>query len=94
MFHSSPIIQKTLLDYVRTHPLLKYTRLIAYGQSIGGAVAIDLVARNEEAFAGLIVENTFLSVVSIYNCPVLLSPMKSFSPLEQHIDISVFLSPN
>lgn len=65
MFHS-PITQKqTLLDYVRTHPLLKYTRLIAYGQSIGGAVAIDLVARNEDAFAGLIVENTFLSVVSI-----------------------------
>jgi alpha-beta hydrolase superfamily lysophospholipase len=52
------------LDFVKEHPILKDTKLVAYGQSIGGAVAIDLVSRNEDAFSGLIVENTFLSIVS------------------------------
>ena len=37
-------------------------KLIAYGQSIGGAVAIDLVSRNQDKFSGLIVENTFTSL--------------------------------
>ncbi|KAI9314040.1 Alpha/Beta hydrolase protein [Dichotomocladium elegans] len=53
---------QTLLEYVQSHPVLKNTRLVAYGQSIGGAVAIDIVSHNEEAFSGLIVENTFLSL--------------------------------
>ncbi|SAM09469.1 hypothetical protein [Absidia glauca] len=53
---------QTLLDFVKEHPILKDTKLVAYGQSIGGAVAIDLVSRNEDAFSGLIVENTFLSI--------------------------------
>jgi alpha-beta hydrolase superfamily lysophospholipase len=52
-----------MLDFVREHDILKHTPLVAYGQSIGGAVAIDLVSRNEDSFAGLMVENTFLSVV-------------------------------
>ncbi|KAI8331704.1 Alpha/Beta hydrolase protein [Chlamydoabsidia padenii] len=53
---------QTLLDFVREHPILKDTKFVAYGQSIGGAVAIDLVSRNEDAFSGLMVENTFLSI--------------------------------
>ncbi|KAI9492456.1 Alpha/Beta hydrolase protein [Zychaea mexicana] len=53
---------QTLLEYVQSHPILKDTRLIAYGQSIGGAVAIDIVSHNEAAFSGLIIENTFLSL--------------------------------
>ncbi|ORX52059.1 alpha/beta-hydrolase [Hesseltinella vesiculosa] len=56
------IDSQTLLDYVKEHPILKHTKLVAYGQSIGGAVSIDLVSRNEDAFSGLIVENTFLSI--------------------------------
>ncbi|KAJ1967078.1 bem46 protein, variant [Dispira parvispora] len=52
----------TALHFVRDHPLLSKTKLVAYGQSIGGAVAIDLVAREESQFSGLIVENTFLSL--------------------------------
>lgn len=51
-----------MLDYVREHPILQHTPLVAYGQSIGGAVAIDLVSRNEDSFSGLMVENTFLSL--------------------------------
>lgn len=57
------IDSQTLLDFVREHEILKDTPLVAYGQSIGGAVAIDLVSRNEDSFSGLMVENTFLSVV-------------------------------
>ncbi|KAI9033574.1 Alpha/Beta hydrolase protein [Phycomyces nitens] len=56
------IDSQTLLDYVKTHPILRHTRLVAYGQSIGGAVAIDLVSRNEDSFSGLMIENTFLSL--------------------------------
>ncbi|OBZ90188.1 Protein bem46 [Choanephora cucurbitarum] len=53
---------QTMLDFVREHPILKDTPLVAYGQSIGGAVAIDLVSRNEDSFSGLMIENTFLSL--------------------------------
>ncbi|KAI7860682.1 Alpha/Beta hydrolase protein [Circinella umbellata] len=56
------IDSQTLLEYVHSHPILKNTRLVAYGQSIGGAVAIDIVSHNEDAFSGLIIENTFLSL--------------------------------
>ncbi|KAG8883915.1 hypothetical protein FRB97_005589 [Tulasnella sp. 331] len=50
------------LDFVRSHPLLKSTKLIIFGQSIGGAVTIDLAGRNPDAVHGVIVENTFLSI--------------------------------
>jgi fermentation-respiration switch protein FrsA (DUF1100 family) len=54
-----------MLDYVRASPILGKTKIIAYGQSLGGAVAIDVVARNPDAFAGLMIENTFLSVTKM-----------------------------
>ncbi|KAG2220519.1 hypothetical protein INT45_000930 [Circinella minor] len=74
---------QTLLDYVLKHPILKKTLLIAYGQSIGGAVAIDLVSRNESYFSGLIVENTFLSVPKLI--PHVLPILKHFTFLcHQH----------
>lgn len=60
------------MDYVISNPILGYSKngealapkIILYGQSIGGAVALDLAARNPQTVAGLILENTFLSVVS------------------------------
>ncbi|KAI8979633.1 Alpha/Beta hydrolase protein [Mycotypha africana] len=59
------IDSQTMLDYVREHPILRTTPLVAYGQSIGGAVAIDLVSRNEDSFSGLMLENTFLSMPKV-----------------------------
>ncbi|ORZ10543.1 BEM46-like protein [Absidia repens] len=53
---------QTVVDYIKNHPILKYTRLAAYGQSLGGAVAIHVVSKNEDDFDALIIENTFLSV--------------------------------
>lgn len=40
---------QTALDYVRNHPILKNTVVIAYGQSIGGAVAVDVASRNAKS---------------------------------------------
>lgn len=52
------------LDWIRTHSEKENPEILVYGQSIGGAVAIQLVARNQRAgdIAGLILENTFLSI--------------------------------
>ncbi|KAJ2716671.1 bem46 protein, variant [Coemansia spiralis] len=52
----------TALEFIRSHPLTANTKLVAYGQSLGGAVAIDIVAAHAPEFAGLILENTFLSI--------------------------------
>ena len=52
---------QTALDYLVSHPELKKTRVVVYGQSIGGAVAIDLASKNK--VAGLVIENTFTSLV-------------------------------
>ncbi|OBZ78246.1 Protein bem46 [Grifola frondosa] len=50
------------LDHVLTHPYLSHTPIILYGQSLGGAVAIDLASRNPQTIRALILENTFLSL--------------------------------
>ncbi|KAG4305302.1 hypothetical protein PORY_001472 [Pneumocystis oryctolagi] len=52
----------TVLDYVSQHPILSKTSIIAYGQSLGGAVAIQSVFSAQEKYSALIVENTFLSI--------------------------------
>jgi fermentation-respiration switch protein FrsA (DUF1100 family) len=52
------------LDYIRQHEEMKNTKIIVYGQSLGGAVSIQLVAGNQKAgdVVGLILENTFTSI--------------------------------
>lgn len=55
---------QTALDYIRNRAETRDTKIVVYGQSLGGAVAINLVARNIEkgVIAGLILENTFLCI--------------------------------
>ncbi|CAG8504184.1 4645_t:CDS:10 [Scutellospora calospora] len=53
------------LDYIRKDNILKDTKVIVYGQALGGAVAIDLVSRNESKVDALIIENTFLSIPKV-----------------------------
>ncbi|KAK9900016.1 alpha/beta-hydrolase [Cystobasidium minutum MCA 4210] len=53
------------LDYIKSHPLLENTKVILYGQSIGGAVSVDLAATNPDRIAGVILENTFLNLAKI-----------------------------
>ncbi|KAG1736683.1 Alpha/Beta hydrolase protein [Suillus paluster] len=50
------------LNYVTSHPYLQNTPVILYGQSIGGAVAIDLASRNPSKITALILENTFTNL--------------------------------
>ncbi|PVU91450.1 hypothetical protein BB561_004384 [Smittium simulii] len=54
------------LGYLRSNPLTAKSRLIIYGQSLGGAVAIDTAAEFESEFSGLIVENTFKSIPEMF----------------------------
>jgi fermentation-respiration switch protein FrsA (DUF1100 family) len=58
------IDSQTGLDYIRSREDLKKTKIIIYGQSLGGAVSIGLAVKNKDRgdIAGLILENTFLSI--------------------------------
>lgn len=55
---------QTGLDYIRQRHELRGTRIVLYGQSLGGAVAIGLAARNQRQgdVAGIVLENTFTSM--------------------------------
>lgn len=55
---------QTGLDYIRQRHELRGTKIVVYGQSIGGAVAIGLVARNQKQgdIAAIMLENTFTSI--------------------------------
>ncbi|KAJ3161134.1 hypothetical protein HDU86_007756 [Geranomyces michiganensis] len=55
---------------------LKNAKIVVYGQSIGGAVAIHLAAQNQESIAALIVENTFLTLRKL---------IPSVMPLIRHV---------
>lgn len=56
---------QTALDYIKSHSILKDTIIIVYGQSLGGAVAIDVASRNSKSVKGLILENTFQSIPTL-----------------------------
>jgi fermentation-respiration switch protein FrsA (DUF1100 family) len=55
---------QTGLDYIRQRQELRNTKIVVYGQSIGGAVSVGLVARNKKHgdIAGVVLENTFTSL--------------------------------
>ena len=55
---------QTGLDWIRSGNETKGSKIIVYGQSLGGAVGIQLVERNQKVgdIAGLILENTFTSI--------------------------------
>jgi len=53
---------QTGFDYIRNHDTLKHTKIVIYGQSLGGAVGSGLAVKNQELISGLILENTFLSI--------------------------------
>ncbi|KAL9022571.1 MAG: hypothetical protein Q9185_000281 [Variospora sp. 1 TL-2023] len=55
---------QTAIDYIRNFEETRNDKIIVYGESIGGACAIRLVANNQDAgdIAGLILINTFTSI--------------------------------
>jgi hypothetical protein len=56
---------QTALDYIIYDSCLGRSPIILYGQSIGGAVAIDLASRNPLTIRALILENTFTSLPAL-----------------------------
>lgn len=62
--HGIKIDAQTALDWVRNREELKGTKIIVYGQSLGGAVSTWLTAKNQKQgdIKGLILENTFMSI--------------------------------
>ncbi|KAJ1305187.1 hypothetical protein OPQ81_000218 [Rhizoctonia solani] len=56
---------QTAFDYILEHPILGSTRIVLYGQSIGGAVAFYLANANASSITALIVENTFMTLPSL-----------------------------
>lgn len=55
---------QTGLDYIRQRADLGDSKIVIYGQSLGGAVGIGLAANNHQSgdIAGIILENTFTSI--------------------------------
>lgn len=72
---------QTGLDYIRNRADLKGNEIVIYGQSLGGAVSIDLVAKNKGTgdIKGLILENTFLSIAKMI--PNVMPAAKFLTPL-------------
>lgn len=72
---------QTALDFVRNHEELRKTNIVLYGQSLGGAVAVKLLQANEDVgdIAGVILENTFLSIRKLI--PSVMPPAKYIAAL-------------
>lgn len=66
---------EAVLDYVMARPDLDKTKIILFGRSLGGAVAIHLASENAHRISAVVVENTFLSI------PHMASTLFSFFPL-------------
>ena len=55
---------QTAYDYLRSRSETRDNEIVVFGQSLGGAVGVQLVAKNQndKKLIGLILENTFLSM--------------------------------
>ena len=55
---------QTALNYIRQQKETQGGKIVVFGQSLGGAVAIQLVAKNQDSgdIIGLVLENTFTSI--------------------------------
>eukprot|EP01126_Amoeba_proteus_P028891 TRINITY_DN2846_c0_g1_i10.p1 TRINITY_DN2846_c0_g1~~TRINITY_DN2846_c0_g1_i10.p1 ORF type:complete len:242 (+),score=40.22 TRINITY_DN2846_c0_g1_i10:294-1019(+) len=67
------------LRYLLSRDDIDSRQIIAFGRSLGGAVAIDLTARFQEHISALIVENTFSSILDMVD--VLFPIFSYFKPL-------------
>ncbi|KAG2456579.1 protein ABHD13 [Erpetoichthys calabaricus] len=69
------IDSEAVLDYVMTRPDIDKTKIILFGRSLGGAVAVHLASENPHRISAIMVENTFLSI------PHMASTLFSFFPM-------------
>lgn len=64
------------LNYLKTN--YSSAQLIAYGQSLGSGVAVDLVSRHPKVFSGLVLEVPFFSAVDAADNKYPFVPLKQF----------------
>jgi fermentation-respiration switch protein FrsA (DUF1100 family) len=71
------------MDYLRARPDVEGDKIVIFGQSLGGAIAVDLACRNR--CLGLILESTFTSLVDIFEMPTKAFGMKydSYSKIKR-----------
>ncbi|WVR05356.1 hypothetical protein IAU60_002370 [Kwoniella sp. DSM 27419] len=55
----------TAMQFVQAHPILGETKIVLYGQSLGGAACVYAGSKFRDLVSGVIVENTFLSLPSL-----------------------------
>ncbi|KAI9053215.1 hypothetical protein LZ554_002182 [Drepanopeziza brunnea f. sp. 'monogermtubi'] len=67
---------QTAFEYLRTRSETRDNDIVIFGQSLGGAVSIQLTAKyqNDKRLVGLVLENTFLSMRKLI--PTILPPAK------------------
>lgn len=66
-----------VIKFLSKHPKLHGSKLIMFGRSLGGAVAISLAHRYPNLVSGVIVENTFLSIAAMVDTLMpLIAPAK------------------
>jgi fermentation-respiration switch protein FrsA (DUF1100 family) len=85
---------QTALDYLRQRAETRDHRIVVFGQSLGGAVAVKLVAKNQDVgnIDGLILENTFLSMRKLI--PSVIPPAKYLTLLCHQVWASDASIPN
>ncbi|KAE8625820.1 hypothetical protein XENTR_v10006400 [Xenopus tropicalis] len=67
---------EAVLDYVMTRPDIDKTKIILFGRSLGGAVAIHLASENAHRICALMLENTFLSIPHMASTLFSVLPMR------------------
>ncbi|KAK6538178.1 hypothetical protein TWF694_011060 [Orbilia ellipsospora] len=56
---------ETALDWIFRNDETKDTRVVIYGQSLGGAIGIQTAAKYQDQLSGMILENTFTSMRAV-----------------------------
>ncbi|WWD09875.1 hypothetical protein V865_008004 [Kwoniella europaea PYCC6329] len=74
--HGIRIDIETAMDYIKSHPILGETKIVLYGQSLGGASCLYAGSRYRDLVSGIILENTFLSLPSLI--PLVLPQLPKF----------------
>lgn len=73
---------QTALEYLLNRSDINNDKIFVFGRSLGGAVAIDLAARNTETIKALVVENSFTSVPDMVD--VVLPTLRYFKFLSKN----------
>ena len=72
------------MKYIRASPKVNKDRVFLIGRSLGGAVALNLLATlKEPIFKGVVIESTFTNVTEMVD--ILFPFLKVLGPLKKHI---------